>query len=60
MAQGQANRAAQIRRALERYRALVLRPFDAKMPIRLTALVTLEAQDGRAACGSSSGRTRGD
>ena len=47
VAQGQANRAAEIRRALERYRALVLRPFDAEMPIRLTALVTLEADDGR-------------
>lgn len=47
VAQGQANRAAEIRRALERYRALVLRPFDAESPVRLTALVTLETDDGR-------------
>lgn len=46
VAQGQANRAAEIRRALERYRALALRHFDAETPIRLTALVTLEADDG--------------
>ncbi len=47
VAQGQANRASQIRRALERYRALALRPFDEETPIRLSALVTLEAEDGR-------------
>jgi transcription elongation GreA/GreB family factor len=47
VAQGQANRAAQIRRALERYRTLTLQNFDEKSPIRLTALVTLEADDGR-------------
>lgn len=47
VAQGQANRAAEIRRALERYRALTLRPFDEETPIRLTALVTLESEDGR-------------
>jgi transcription elongation GreA/GreB family factor len=47
VAQGQANRAADIRRALERYRALVLLPFDEARPIRLTALVTLESEDGR-------------
>jgi transcription elongation GreA/GreB family factor len=47
VAQGQANRAAEIRRALERYRALTLRPFDGETPIRLTALVTLESEDGR-------------
>ena len=46
LAQGQANRAAEIRQALERYRALELRPFDEQTPIRLTALVTLEAEDG--------------
>lgn len=46
VAQGQANRAAEIRRALERYRTLVLRHFDAQTPIRLTALVTLETADG--------------
>jgi transcription elongation GreA/GreB family factor len=47
VAQGQANRASEIRRALERYRALTLRAFDEKTPIRLTALVTLESDDGR-------------
>ena len=47
VAQGQANRAAEIRRALERYRALPLRPFGEETPIRLTALVTLESEDGR-------------
>lgn len=47
VAQGQANRAAEIRRALERYRSLTLRSFDVRTPIRLTALVTLEAGDGR-------------
>jgi transcription elongation GreA/GreB family factor len=47
VAQGQANRAAEIRRALECYRALVLRDFDEETPIRLTALVTLEAENGQ-------------
>lgn len=47
VAQGQANRAAQIRTSLERYRSLSLRPFDAETPIRLGALVTLEGEDGR-------------
>jgi transcription elongation GreA/GreB family factor len=46
VAQGQANRAAEIRRALERYRALTLRSFGEETPIRLTALVTLESDDG--------------
>lgn len=46
VAQGQANRAQDIRRALESYRGLVLRPFDDEAPIRLTALVTMEAEDG--------------
>jgi len=46
LAQGQANRAAEIRQALERYRALELRHFDEQTPIRLTALVTLEAENG--------------
>lgn len=46
VAQGQANRAQEIRRAIERYRALALRPFDELTPIRLTALVTIEAEDG--------------
>ena len=47
VAQGQANRAAEIRRALEHYRALTLRHFDEETPIRLTALVTLASDDGR-------------
>lgn len=46
VAQGQANRAQEIRQALERYRTLTLRPFDETTPIRLTALITLEADDG--------------
>lgn len=46
VAQGQANRAQDIRRALECYRSLTLRPFDEATPIRLTALVTIEAEDG--------------
>ncbi len=46
IAQGQANRAQEIRRALESYRTLVLRTFDEDAPIRLTALVTLEDDDG--------------
>jgi len=47
VAQGQANRAAEIRRALEHYRALTLRHFDEETPIRLTALVSLASDDGR-------------
>ena len=46
IAQGQANRAQEIRIALESYRSLVLQSFDDETPIRLTALVTLEAEDG--------------
>lgn len=46
LAQGQANRAADIRLALERYRSLALRSFDEQAGIRLTACVTLEAEDG--------------
>ena len=46
VAQGQANRAQDIRRALENYRTLALRSFNDATPIRLTALVTLEAEDG--------------
>lgn len=46
VAQGQANRAQEIRRALEAYRSLALRPFDDATPIRLTALVTIAAEDG--------------
>lgn len=46
VAQGQANRAQDIRRALESYRTLALRPFDEEAPIRLTALVTIATEDG--------------
>ena len=47
VAQGQANRAQEIRGALETYRNLELRDFPEDSPIRLTALVTLEDDDGR-------------
>ncbi|TWJ19543.1 GreA/GreB family elongation factor [Geobacter argillaceus] len=46
IAQGQANRAQEIRGALESYRALQLRHFDDDTPIRLTALVVLEDDEG--------------
>lgn len=45
IAQGQANRAQEIRIALERYRTLPLSDFDGEAPIRLTALVTLAGGD---------------
>jgi transcription elongation GreA/GreB family factor len=46
LAQGQANRAQEIRLALESYRRLELQTFAGESPIRLTALVTLEDEDG--------------
>lgn len=46
IAQGQANRAQEIRVALEGYRNLVLQSFDDESPIRLSALVTLEDEEG--------------
>jgi transcription elongation GreA/GreB family factor len=46
IAQGQANRAQEIRVALECYRTLALNVFDDESPIRLTALVTLENSEG--------------
>jgi transcription elongation GreA/GreB family factor len=46
IAQGQANRAQEIRVALESYRILTPHNFDDDTPIRLTALVTLEGVDG--------------
>jgi transcription elongation GreA/GreB family factor len=46
VAQGQANRAQDIRQSLENYRSLTIRAFDEETPIRLTALVTIEADDG--------------
>lgn len=45
VAQGQANRAQEIRRALETYRQLALQPFDDRSAIGLTALVTLTGED---------------
>jgi len=46
IAQGQANRAQEIRQALESYRTLSLQDFDDNTPIRLTALIDLEDDDG--------------
>ena len=46
VAQGQANRAQEIRAGLESYRNLTLQAFDDDSLIRLTALVTLEDQQG--------------
>ena len=46
IAQGQANRAQEIRVSLESYRALTPHDFDDETPIRLTALVTLEDSVG--------------
>jgi len=46
VAQGQANRAQEIKIALDTYKKLSLQHFAEDVPIRLTALVTLEAGDG--------------
>jgi transcription elongation GreA/GreB family factor len=46
VAQGQANRAQELKRALHAYQTLTLQQFEADATIRLTALVTLEAEDG--------------
>lgn len=46
VAQGQANRAQELKHALHQYRDLPLRHFSEASSIRLTALVTLEAGDG--------------
>jgi transcription elongation GreA/GreB family factor len=46
IAQGQANRAQEIRATLESYRTLTLHDFDDDTPIRLTALITLEGGEG--------------
>jgi len=45
VAQGQANRAQEIRRALETYKQLTLLSFDDDSAIGLTALVTLAGDD---------------
>jgi transcription elongation GreA/GreB family factor len=46
IAQGQANRAQEIRVGLESYRQLKLQDFADESPIRLTALVDLEDDEG--------------
>lgn len=45
IAQGQANRAQEIRIALENYRIIKMQTFGDETPVRLTALVTLEDED---------------
>jgi len=45
LAQGQANRAGEIKRALEIYKQLTLQRFDDDSAIRLTALVTIASKD---------------
>ncbi len=47
IAQGQANRAQEIRAALENYRTLTLYDFNDDTPIRLTALIVLESAEGK-------------
>lgn len=46
VAQGQANRAQELKGALHAYQTLALQEFAGDAAIRLTALVTLEAEDG--------------
>jgi len=46
IAQGQANRANEIRLSLEAYRNLTLQAFDDETSVRLTALVTLADEEG--------------
>ncbi|QWV97548.1 GreA/GreB family elongation factor [Geomonas nitrogeniifigens] len=48
VAQGQANRAQELKRALQAYQRLTLHPFGEGDSIRLTALVTLEDEEGTA------------
>src|SRR5476651_2906600 len=47
VAQGQANRAQEIKRALETYKQLALQPFADDGPIGLTAQVTLTSDDAQ-------------
>ena len=47
IAQGQADRAGEIAKALQTYRNLKLQPFTPDSPIRQTALVALEDEMGR-------------
>ncbi|ETX01119.1 MAG: hypothetical protein ETSY1_08630 [Candidatus Entotheonella factor] len=46
LAQGQANRAQEVRLAIDAYQQLPLRQFDADSVIGVSALVILEAEDG--------------
>lgn len=46
VAQGQANRAQEIRFALDAYKLLSLQDFNRNTPIRQTALVTVEDEEG--------------
>lgn len=45
LAQGQANRAGEIRQAVEAYKQLTLQSFEEESPIRLSAMVTLTDED---------------
>ncbi len=47
IAQGQANRAQEIKLALQDYRKLILQRFSDETPVRLSALVHLEDADGK-------------
>ncbi|QWV93514.1 GreA/GreB family elongation factor [Geomonas oryzisoli] len=47
VAQGQANRAQELKHALQAYQRLPLQPFREQDSIRLTALVTLEDEEGK-------------
>lgn len=46
LAQGQANRAQDIKKALDAYRNLEVVSFQQRSPVRLTALITLEDDEG--------------
>lgn len=46
IAQGQANRAQEIKQAMTAYRNLILADFDEQSPIRMSALVRLEDEAG--------------
>lgn len=47
LAQGQANRAHEIKQAIRSFQQLVLQNFSAEMPVRLSALVRLEDENGK-------------
>lgn len=46
IAQGQANRAQEIRKAIDTFRAMTLLDFDEEKPIRLSAFVTIVDEKG--------------